>query len=280
MNPIKYFLATILLLATFPLFSQILNDDCSSAIELIVSAAGTCDNAAFGTTQYAAASNLGQCGPERADVWYSFVATETVHEVRVFNVQQVYYPYYQDNFILEVFSGSCGQLQHLYCSNNYGGIRLGDLMPGDTYFLRIAPPDNTPIEFQICVTSVNQPQPSNDLCANATVLVVDPHIDCTAPTGGSTENATTSPCSICLNGYDVWYAFTATQATHVVRLSEIKRVVENDITTLTVEVYTGSCGNLEMFNSARDMTGQGSLTFYRTGCRADLLCALVQLLLL
>lgn len=261
MNPIKYFLATILLLATFPLFSQILNDDCSSAIELIVSAAGTCDNAAFGTTQYAAASNLGQCGPERADVWYSFVATETVHEVRVFNVQQVYYPYYQDNFILEVFSGSCGQLQHLYCSNNYGGIRLGDLMPGDTYFLRIAPPDNTPIEFQICVTSVNQPQPSNDLCANATVLVVDPHIDCTAPTGGSTENTTTSPCSICLNGYDVWYAFTATQATHVVRLSEIKRVVENDITTLTVEVYTGSCGNLEMFNSARDMTGQGSLTF-------------------
>lgn len=266
LSPTKCLLAAAWLLAALPCFAQVDNDDCSSATVLQVSPDPGCGSGAAtaGATLYATASGLGLCSPEANDVWYAFTATGPVHDVRVFNVVNADYYYYPNNFLLEVFSGSCDgtALQHLYCIDN-SSIRCGDLIPGNTYYLRVTNPNGWRISFEICV-GTPLPPPGNDICANAIVLAVDPDANCDTPVAGSTENASASPfpaCPECFPHEDVWYSFTATQANHVVALTDAKGIGQDGSSRVNLETYTGGCGSLVSLNRNKEIYNKDSLVF-------------------
>ncbi len=264
--PIKFLLAAVLLLSAFSSFSQVSNDDCAGAVDLQVSADATCDfNTIYGTTVNATASGLGECNPEASDVWYSFVATASVHFVHVLDVRYAYYYNFTDNFTLEIFSGNCNQLQHRYCVESDYGMRLGELIPGNTYYLRICNPYNRPITFYLCVSTPTEPPPANDACANAIALPVASGAVCETPVFGTTQNAAASPFGTPTSYYapyeDVWYTFTATQANQIVTVNEVFDAAQINFSNVTVETYTGGCGNLVSMNRSADIYHEGSLVF-------------------
>src|SRR5690606_30018017 len=70
-------------------------------------------------------------------------------------------------------------------------------------------------------------QPANDDCADAIDLTVNASLTCTATTSGTTVNATQSlvSCGVGANADDdVWFKFVATQASHIIKLSNVSIV--------------------------------------------------------
>ncbi len=131
------------------------NDQCSGSIQLVP--ATTCVNVS-GTLNNATASGTAQSpcdlfsGPALLDVWYSFVATATEHDV----IQSAN-PSFDGVIALH---SSCGGAE-LLCADDGGtganeSIHATGLTPGNTYYIRvydygtIAPTD--PV-FGICVTA-------------------------------------------------------------------------------------------------------------------------------
>jgi hypothetical protein len=84
---------------------------------------------------------------------------------------------------------------------------------------------------------------SNDECANAIVVPVNPNTQCNQTVGGTVIGATPSIgfSPICPGSpNDVWFQFTATSATHLISLLNIAGTP----TTLNHGLYTGTCSNL------------------------------------
>jgi len=85
--------------------------------------------------------------------------------------------------------------------------------------------------------------PSNDECTGATFAIVNQNLNCVQTTPGSVIGATASlPAPSCGGADDdVWYTFTATDATHIVSFNNVVPANAN----LDYAVYTGtSCGTL------------------------------------
>lgn len=104
-------------------------------------------------------------------------------------------------FFSEIFSGDCSGLNHSFCSAwNYSSasIGFGDLVPGNTYFIRVSNPYNQVFHFDICLGTL-PPPPANDACTGAVALNVDPDADCDAPISGNTTGASASPLPVCYN---------------------------------------------------------------------------------
>lgn len=248
--------AALWLAAALPSFSQISNDDCTSATVLDIGTGTNCGPVLSGTTLGAKPSGIGECAPQHRDAWYRFTATTATHTIRLANVKYVGFGQPSD-FYLEAFSGDCANLRHLFCV--YGGswnggssvnseIRWGDLVPGAAYCFRVYNPSNSDITFEVCM-GTPPPPPANDACATATALPVSPDADCAAPTAGTTQNAGISPipatlqCMDCWN-YDVWYSFTATQATHRIALTDVVNADKpSEMQYLSAQLFSGNCAN-------------------------------------
>ena len=130
------------------------NDNCGSAIGLTVNPTTSCAVSTTGSTVSATQSLAGCSGTADDDVWYSFVATSTTHNIRV-TPGTLYDPVFQ------VFSGSCGGLTSIDCVDDTVGVSVESatitgLTIGNTYFVRvysyygIAGDQGT---FTICVTT-------------------------------------------------------------------------------------------------------------------------------
>ncbi|MBO6654884.1 MAG: T9SS type A sorting domain-containing protein [Psychroserpens sp.] len=131
-----------------------------NATALTVNSSPTCTTSSTGTTVGATQSQVGCTGSADDDVWYSFQATNTTHEVTA--VAGTLY-----DVVLEVFSGTCGTLASLACQDaNYplfGDpdeeiITLTGLTIGTTYYVRVYSwEDDIPFfdrgTFDICVTT-------------------------------------------------------------------------------------------------------------------------------
>lgn len=89
-------------------------------------------------------------------------------------------------------------------------------------------------------------QPPNDDCAGAIAVSTTPFgTTCTSPTASTTVSATQSlPATGCgsTNDDDVWYSFTATTATVVVRVSNAVLVPSGNA-NMGFEILSGSCGS-------------------------------------
>lgn len=122
---------------TFDVAIKVLNDDCSFAQEIKTSAVCEQSSPSYGYNfNYASinpAEETSACVPNRADLWYSFVAR---------------FPRYQIegplNICVELLSGTCNNFQSLAClstSNNYntgaGSYILDNLVVGQRYYLRL-----------------------------------------------------------------------------------------------------------------------------------------------
>ena len=246
----KYLLLAACLLAAFSISAQISNDDCSTAFPIAVGADPTCDNSLVlnGTTNGATPSWQGTCSPDLQDTWYSFVASAAVHTVEISNAIRTY-DGYAAYIGIEFFSGNCGDLVSSFCAPvayYQGKYHFGDLIVGNTYFVRVINYDYTPIDFNLCI-STPPPPPANDACAGAVVLLPDPL--CATPLQFNTQNATLSPvppCAGCSIGYDdIWFAYTATEVQQSIQLTGISLIDNPDAYQYAdVSVYTGSCENL------------------------------------
>lgn len=119
-----------------------------------------------------------------------------------------------------------------------------------TYYLRVvsvAAGGESSGCSEVTFTTV-PPPPSNDDCANALTVTVNPDMNCGSITAGYTLGASDSgvspdPCY----GYaddDVWFKFTAAATTHAISFTDILSVGTDDDTNLQFQVFSGSCTGL------------------------------------
>lgn len=221
------------------------NDECANAAPIALDPEPYCTVYTAGTTLGANSSALSPCSYNGNDVWYSFTATQSAHSITVADAIDALYGY-GANFGIEVYDGTCENLNNLYCRQNlyisdYSVV--GELTAGETYYVRIIAYYSN-INFNICFGTPPAP-PSNDGCAGATILTTDPDEMCDNPTAGTTVNATVSPgipyYGYPSSNYDVWYAFTATQNNHIINISDLTNP-DGGYNALVVDLNAGTCG--------------------------------------
>ena len=146
----------------------IANDNCNGAIPLTVNANTSCSSATTGSTVGATQSQAGCVGTADDDVWYSFVATSTSHIVTAT-------PNTISDIVLQVFSGSCGSLNSLGCTDatisTPETTTLTGLTPGNTYYVRIYSYGSGSGQgsFSLCITTLT---PCTTPNAQASGLVI------------------------------------------------------------------------------------------------------------
>ena len=191
------------------------NDICSNLISL--TSATSCSYTT-GFTTGATQSIVGNCtGNGDDDVWYSFDAIATSHEV---NVQggTGFDP------VIEVRSNSSCTGTNIACKDVTGSagletLSLTGLTIGSTYLIRVynfglgAGSGN----FQICVKHTVSSSPLNDFCLFDSQLTSSTSCNFI---NGTTAGATQSIPGVCTgNGDDdVWYSFTAVSTNHKVEV--------------------------------------------------------------
>jgi hypothetical protein len=227
------------------------NDNCSDATSLTVSTGSLCANPVAGTTLSATDSGIAvsPCtGTADDDVWYSFVATSATHTVALTNVVSVGVTS-STSLYLQVLGGTCGSLTSIICDTSSATpAQLTGLTVGNTYYIRVYNSNGAGYanSFNICVTT--PVSPANDNCANAVTLTVNPDLLCGVTTSGTTSSATNSsiavsPCTGTADD-DVWYSFVATNASHVIALSNVISTGSTSSTSLYTQVFSGACGTL------------------------------------
>ncbi|MFZ1704242.1 MAG: hypothetical protein WAT79_07840 [Saprospiraceae bacterium] len=145
------------------------------------------------------------------DVWYSFIATSTSMA-----------------FSLSPTNGSSSVSGSIYASNcttslgtiNTAGLTLNSLTIGSEYKIRvIAKQSNeSPGDFNLCLKEL-----TNDFCASPDIITPQAGTTCASPISGTTVEATPSNPTFCVHPDipDVWYQFTATATTHLVKVTPL-----------------------------------------------------------
>ncbi|AWI25202.1 T9SS type B sorting domain-containing protein [Flavobacterium pallidum] len=146
------------------------NEDCSSALPVTVNLNNDC----YYTTQ----GNLIEAGPSASpvpntpacvgnandDVWFSFVAAENQHFINLLAVEGT-----TTNLNHAVYSGTCGNLTRLYCSDT-GQLSSTDnnFIPGETYYIRVWSNAATSqvVIFNVCVKSVSTCETAAPFCGS------------------------------------------------------------------------------------------------------------------
>jgi hypothetical protein len=222
------------------------NDNCAGAITIVPSGTPSCSSPTAGTVVNTTQSSPSTTcfGTNNDDVWFKFVATQSVHNVIVTGSAQF-------DAIIEAFSGACGA-SGIACMDNTGDggtetISLTGLTPTSTYYIRIYDEGAglpVTLSFTICVTTPAIPSPpANDNCAGAINLI--PGNSC-SPYSQNTAGATLSPqstpvCGGTLND-DVWFKFTAAQT------SSIIQATGQGTYDMTIVAYSGSCVTTTFIN--------------------------------
>ncbi len=243
------------------------NDDCATATSLSVSPTATCVTSSSGTTvsatqSIAAVTCGGFTGDADDDVWYSFTATATDHDITVT-------PGTINDLVLDLRSGACDG-SNIDCADATTGgnaevINATSLAIGTTYYIRVYSYGNSGNAgtFDICVTTPIT-IPSNDDCANAISLSVSPTNTCVTSVSGTTISATQSIAAISCGGFtgdaddDVWYSFTATAIDHDIT------VTPGTINDLVLDLRSGACDGSNI-DCADATTGSSAEIINATG---------------
>ena len=220
------------------------NDDCGGAIALTVNPDLECTAITSSQTTGATQSmEPDPCdGSPDDDVWFSFVATQDAHRITLSNIEAVIG--WSTDMYLQVLDGTCDALTSVECSDNEAVI-VDNLVAGTTYYVRVYTYGSGYATFDICMGTL-PPSPTNDDCAAAISLTVNPDIECVAVTSGMTLGATESmeagPCEGNSDD-DVWFSFTAASDKHIVTISDIESIVGwGD--SIYFQVLSGTCDAL------------------------------------
>ena len=227
------------------------NDNCSEAISVPVNPTQEYFVTVQGSTSGGTASSeISTCpGNENDDVWFNFVATNTIHIVKLLNIVGT-----TTNLRFAVYSGAdCTTMTQMFCSatDNNTGV-LANLVVGYTYKIRVYTNGNNPVQLATFNVGVGTPPSpgTNDECINAIPLTVNYLSECLYVTPGNLIGATASTGlpDTCTGNEDddVWFSFIATSNTNVISLLNIEGTTSN----LNHSVFSGTCENLTQFYCA------------------------------
>lgn len=219
------------------------NDDCLGAIALTVNPDMNCSSTAQGYTLGATDSGLipDPCyGEPDDDVWFKFVATATEHHISLNNVVSIGNTTDDNDTYFQVFSGSCGSLSSILCSDPASAV-LSNLTVGDTYYIRVYSyyGAGSNQSFNICV-GILPPPPVNDSCSGALVASSFPYTYVQADGAGATNNSGfITACSNEMND-GTWFTFTGDGNDFTVSVN----MPAGSSFDPQIGVYTGTCGSL------------------------------------
>lgn len=212
------------------------NDNCSTAIALTVNNDLTCNITTEGTTQNALGEEYGCSGSPDDDVWYSFVATATEHQITVT-------PGTMSDPAFALFSGSCGVLNELLCENNSccgdpEVNKVTGLTIGETYFVQVYSSNlySDQGTFTICI-NLPVPVPVNEECANAVELLTSTTCTGVSGTNFNVQDSDYDGCEYYKS--KVWYKFTADELS-----TKVIQVTRGSIQNVFIDVFQGGCDNL------------------------------------
>jgi hypothetical protein len=217
------------------------NDNPCSATTLTVNPNYLCGVQTPGTINGATATGttLGTCfGTADDDVWYSFVATGSTHNVSLNNITGS-----TTDMYFSVHSGSCASPgAAILCSDPNSSVVTG-LTAGNTYYVRVYSWTSTTGQtssFDICI-GTPPPPPSNDNPCSATTVPVNPDFLCASQIAGTIASATPTGTALgsCFGTADddVWYQFTATGPSHQISLNNIT----GSTSDMYFSVHPGTC---------------------------------------
>lgn len=114
------------------------NDNCANAVALTVNLNAVCNASSQGYTLGATDSGLAPSpcfGNPDDDVWFKFVATASSHKISLNTIESIGTT---DNYDIyfQVFSGTCGNLSSILCSDPNSSLVSG-LTVGATYYVRV-----------------------------------------------------------------------------------------------------------------------------------------------
>jgi large repetitive protein len=231
------------------------NNECTGAIGLTVNPFGNActSTVAVNTTGATPSTPATPCGGQEYndDVWYQFTATSASVMIRA------------SNALLTTSSGNASLGFALYeaacpsataafaCDGNFmfgNGYQIVDgLTPGNVYYLRIwASGINNYASFNLCVQQVPA-APANDECVNAVGLTMNPYgATCAGTAAVVTTGATQSAfnpvaCTNTDNNDDVWYHFTATSASAIIRVSNVQNSITGGDASVGFALYASAC---------------------------------------
>lgn len=218
------------------------NDECASAQTLTVNPDLNCGTITSGYTLGATDSgtNPVPCyGTADDDVWFKFVATSATHKISLNNIQSVG-DVEDDDTYFQVFSGSCGALTSVFCSDPATGTLTG-LTPGQTYYVRVYSYEDTGSNqsFSICVGTY-PPPPVNDNCSGALIASSFPYTFVQNDGAGATDgNGTVTACTDGMND-GTWFSFTGDGDTYTLSVN----MPSGSDFDPQIGVYSGTCSAL------------------------------------
>ncbi|PIF44972.1 putative secreted protein (Por secretion system target) [Chryseobacterium sp. 52] len=221
------------------------NDDCGTAVGLTVNPDLACAATTAGNTVGATNSNVpvGTCsGTPDDDVWYSFVATSTLHTVTLSNVVSTG-SISSTSLYTQVFSGACGALASVQCGTA-NTTNVSGLTAGQTYYVRVYNSNGAGYNnsFNICI-GTPPPPPVNDVCSGAIALTVGGTFN-THSIVGTNVSATTDGTTTCQTSRanNVWYSVVVPASGSVT--VETAAVTGSGFIDSVLSAHTGVCGSL------------------------------------
>jgi hypothetical protein len=253
------------------------NDACASAIAIVPQPFGTACTASVSVNTTGATRSVpdAPCGPNDAndDVWYNFTATSSSVILRFSNGQ-----FTTSSGSISVgyalYAGNCPtSTAALSCSVGIGfgnGYQIIDgLAIGQTYYLRLfTQGTHNYATFDFCLQEV-PPPPVNDDCSTAIAIAVQPFgpacaASVSANTSGATRSAPDIPCGANDANDDIWYSFTATSQSAILRFGNGTSTTIGSGAALGFALYAScpsttaafSCeGSIGFINGHRILTG-------------------------
>lgn len=248
------------------------NDGCAGATGLSVNA--SCVNVpatSYGATQ----SQLGCAGTSNDDVWFSFTANNYTQTIQVT-------PSAGMDAVLELFSGSCGALTSISCTDVgfTGGVEsvtAVGLVPGVTYYVRVYDYYSSGgFPFNICVSgaAIGAGQPNDNPCSAIQLPAVT--ADCNylqfSTVGATQTNTTLAPAPFtCAGGSgaaiggfttttkDVWFKITVPASGNIF-ITPQPNLGAGYISDGVMALYTGAnCSALTQYTCSDDYNYPGGL---------------------
>lgn len=232
------------------------NDNCGDAVTLTVNNDLNCGSVTPGYTLGATDSGTipDPCfGTADDDVWFKFVATAAAHRISLTNVLSVGSTPNDVDIYFQVFSGSCGTLTSIECSDA-DSKDISGLTVGETYWVRVYSyyGAGSNQSFDICIGSY-PPPPVNDACSGAISATVFPFNYVQNDGAGSTNNGGMTPsCGGSGMNDGMWFTFTGDGTSHNI---EVEMPAGSNFDP-KIGVYSGSCAALSCVDAV-DAAGAG-----------------------
>lgn len=240
-----------------------INNICLSAVSLTVNSGCTYTN---GTTDGATQSFPGCSGTADDDVWFKFVATNAIQNIKVHPIDLL-------DLVVQVYSGSCASLTSISCQDNSSTSQdeqfdIVGLVPGQTYYIRVYDYySGNSGDFQICISGTPTAVPTNNEACAAIQL---PTVTATCQYSefssvGATASITAPTPTACIGGSapqqgnfsatskDIWFKIIV-PSTGNIQITAKPNMGAGSITDGVMVLYSGTCGALTQLTCSDDHT--------------------------